>query len=95
MLNTIDWRKINYEMIFGYLPTGCKKSLLLETTYKQITKRLQNVVWNLTNNGLERSSEDKAFIESIPELDPSEIPPVDANSQLPEYFNEFVVPDGK
>jgi len=92
LLNMIGWRRINYEMIFGKLYPD-QKGIAEEPAYEEITERVQNIVWNLTNNGINVTAEDKAFIESIPELSASEIPPIDEQSQYPEYFDEFIVPE--
>lgn len=87
LLNLVGWRKINYEMFFSNL--GLKAG---ETgpTYDEIMDRLQTIVHNLTNRGIDITEEDMAFIQSIPELPLDEIPPVDENSQFPEYFEEFM-----
>lgn len=86
LLKLISWRMINYEWIYGYINN---KSLMTGPSYDEITERLQQVVWNLTNNGIPVSSDDKAFIESIPLLPESQRPAVDSNSQFPEYFKDF------
>jgi hypothetical protein len=86
LLDLIGWRKINYEMIFGH------SKGVTSPTYDEITSRMQDIVWNLTNNGKDISTEDQAFIQSIPELAPSEIPPLDSQSQFPVYFEEFIAP---
>lgn len=86
LLNLIGWRMVNYEMIFN-----SHKGVQSGPTYDQITERLQLIVHNLTDFGIELSADDKAFIESIPELAPDQIPVVDANSQYPEYYEEFIV----
>jgi len=91
LLKMIGWRKINYEWIYGTFQGG-NKGNATEPTYEEITERIQDIVWDLTNNGTEIAAEDKAFIESIPELPSSEIPTLDANSQFPEYFKDFLAP---
>ena len=88
-LNRIGWRKINFE--HWYSPSKGDA----QPSYEEITERFQNIVWDLTNHGVEISDEDKAFIESIPELAPEEIPVVDENSRYPEYFDEYVRTTGK
>jgi hypothetical protein len=89
LFKMIGWKMINYEWIYR----NPSKSMTIEgPTYEQITERMQTIVWNLTNNSKDVSAEDQAFIESIPELTPSEIPVVDEQSQFPEYFEEVVVP---
>jgi hypothetical protein len=90
LLNIIGWRKINYEMIYGTYYGG--KGTNEGPTYEEITEKLQTIVWNLTNDGIDISVQDKAFIESIPELSSTEIPQLDENSQYPEYFDEFIIP---
>jgi hypothetical protein len=85
LLNLIRWRKINFE--HWYNPSKGEDG----PTYDLITERVQDIVWNLTNKGIDVTEEDIAFIESIPELDPEEIPAVDSDSQFPEYFDEYVV----
>lgn len=88
LLKMIGWKKINYEWI-NPLPS---KSISVEgPTYDEITDRMQNIVWNLTNFGIDVSNEDKAFIESIPELPAESIPVVDDQSQFPEYFEELII----
>ena len=88
LLEIIGWRKINYEMIYGEID-GLTPSPYSGPPYKDVIKRLQNIVWNLTEKGIEISDEDRSFIESIPLLSPSEIPPcIDSECQFPE----FVVP---
>lgn len=89
LLTAIGWKKINFEMIYGTYATGKGTA---EPTYEQITERLQNIVWNLTDHSIDITPEDQAFIENIPELAPAEIPALDENSQFPEYFDEFVAP---
>lgn len=89
-LKIISWRKVNYEMIYGSFLGG--KGVTAGPSYQEITERLQKIIWNLTDNGIDISEEDKAFIESIPELAPEEIPVVDPNSKFPDYFDEFVFP---
>ena len=84
LLTAIGWKKINFEMIYGTY--AVVKGTAVDPTYEQITDRLQNIVWNLTNNGIDVSAEDQAFIESIPELAPSEIPILDSQSQFPGIF---------
>jgi hypothetical protein len=87
LLNYLGWRIINYEMIFGYFGQG--KGEATTPTYDEITERLQTIVWNLTNNGIDISADDKAFIESIPELPAEQRPQLDENANYPEYFEEF------
>lgn len=87
LLDIIDGRKINYEMIYGTFD-GKKSEIKSGPSYEEITERLQQIVWNLTDFGVGISAEDKAFIESIPTLSSSEIPP----EPYPVYFPEFVVP---
>ena len=87
LLNLIGWRKINFEMIYPSISSKGDGS----PTYEEITDRLQTIVHNLTNRGIAISAEDEAFITSIPELAPEEVPQVDQNSQYPEYFEEFQV----
>jgi hypothetical protein len=91
LLSLINWRKVNYEMIYGTIHFG-KGSTEVGPTYDEITNRLQGIVHDLTNRGLAISEEDKAFILGIPELSPEDIPLVDQNSKFPEYFEEFIVP---
>lgn len=91
LLNLIGWRKVNYEMVYGVHIGG--KGIQDEPTYNEITEKLQLIVHNLTDKGIDITAEDKAFIESIPELSSSEIQQLDVDLQYPEYFNEFVVPD--
>jgi hypothetical protein len=91
LLKIIGWRKINYEMIYGTFAVG-KSGTAEVPTYEMITDRMQSILWNLTNNGIDISSVDRAFIESIPELPSSEIPALDSQAQFPEYFKEFVMP---
>lgn len=90
LLNKIGWRKINYEWIF-HNPSS--KGMAEGPTYEEITQRLQTMVHNLTNNGIQISADDEAFLNTIPELDPSQRPAVDENSQYPEYFEEIIVPE--
>jgi len=89
LLDLIGWRKVNFEMLNGTFNAG--KGTEDGPSYEEITEKLQAIVHNLTNNGIDLTAEDKAFIESIPELSASEIPQLDVNLQYPEYFNEFVV----
>jgi hypothetical protein len=91
LLKLIGWKKVNYEMIYGTF-SGGKGAAVTGPSYEEITERLQTMVHNLTDNGISLTPDDIAFIQSIPELSPDEIPVVDANSQFPEYFEEFIVP---
>ena len=89
LLNVIGWRKINYEMIYGTIK-GITSSPYTGPSYKEVTERLQNIVVNLTEKGVDISNEDRNFIESIPQLSPPETP----SSRDSEYqFPEFVVPE--
>jgi len=90
LLNLIGWKKVNNEMRNGTFNAG--KGTEDGPSYEEITEKLQVIIHNLTNNGIDLAAEDKAFIESIPELSSSEIPQLDVNLQYPEYFDEFVVP---
>jgi hypothetical protein len=90
LLDLIGWRKVNYEMIYGTLNGG--KGTEAIPTYEEITEKLQTIVHNLTDNGIDITADDKAFIESIPELSSTEIPQLDVNLEYPDFFYEFVVP---
>jgi hypothetical protein len=90
LLDLIGWKKINYEMIYHFT-IGKKAALADSPAYDEITERLQNVVWKLTNFGQPITEEDKEFIGRIPELLPEEIPPVNAQGLYPEYFEEYKV----
>jgi hypothetical protein len=83
LLDLIDWRKINYEMIIG------NSSDAKTDTYLDVMEPLRIIVWNLTDNGIDITDEDIKFIKSIPELSASEIPPKDSLGQFPDYFDEF------
>lgn len=89
LLNRIGWKKINYEMIYGAISN--RKGNAEAPSYEQITERMQEMVWNLTNHGIDLSSDDIAFIESIPELSADEIPALDPDSEFPDFFNEFSI----
>ncbi len=92
LLDLIGWRKINYEMIYGSFKGGQPVSPS-GPAYGDITARLQTIVWNLTDLGIDISEEDTKYLESIPVLFPDEIPPVDeVSSSYPEFFHEFKVP---
>jgi hypothetical protein len=90
LLDLIGWKKINYEMIYHFT-YGSKSVASTAPGYDEITEKLQTIVWNLTNFNKPISDDDKAFIESIPELLPEEIPPVNEQGQYPEYFEEYKV----
>jgi hypothetical protein len=90
LLNKVGWKKINFEWIYH---NTLGKGMMEAPTYEEITQKLQTMVHNLTNNGIGISAEDEAFLNTIPELDPSLRPAVDANSQYPEYFEEIIVPE--
>jgi len=87
LLNLIGWRKINYEMFYSNLGLKAGEA---GPTYEEIIERVQTVVHNLTDRGIDITEDDIAFFQSIPELSPEDIPPVDENSQYPEYFAEFM-----
>jgi hypothetical protein len=90
LLNLIGWREVNYEMIYGTFNNG--NGIEAGPSYEEITDRLQTIVHNLTNLGIDITADDKAFIESIQELAPEHLPIEDDNSQFPEYLNEFIFP---
>lgn len=91
LLDIIGWRKINYEMIYGSFK-GSQPVTPSGPAYSDITTRLQTIIWNLTDLGIDISDEDKKFIQSIPLLFNDEIPPVDdISSGYPEFFQEFKV----
>lgn len=82
LLDLIGWKRINYEMYnINTKADG--------PTYEEITEKLQVMVHQLTDLGIGLTEEDIEFLNSIPELEPSEIPVIDENSQFPEYFEEF------
>jgi hypothetical protein len=92
LIDLIGWRKINYEMIYGTFK-GAKPATPAGPAYADITVRLQTIVWNLTDLGVDISQEDMKYLESIPTLFADEIPPVDeVSSSYPEFFYEFTVP---
>jgi len=88
LLRRIGWRMINFEWLN---PNPAKSVAVAGPTYEEITERMQNIVWNLTNFGKDLSDEDILFIESIPELPESDIPLLDEQSQFPEYFEELIL----
>jgi hypothetical protein len=85
LLDLIGWRKINYEMIIG------SPSVPKTDAYLDVMQPLRDLVWKLVSPGGNIADEDKLFIESIPELSASEIPPKDSLGRFPDYFEEFVV----
>ena len=85
LLDLIDWREINYEMITG------SSSDAKTDAYLNVMEPLRDLVWRLTDNGIDIKDKDITFIKSIPELSDSEIPPRDNSGQFPDYFDEFVV----
>lgn len=58
-------------MIYETYAVG--KGTAIEPIYKEITDRLQNIIWNLTYNGKDVSAKDQVFTGSIPGLSSSEI----------------------
>lgn len=90
LLDLIAWRGINYEMIHGIFPGESEPEIV--TPYSEITESLQKMVHNLTTFGIGLTSEDKAFIISIPEIAPAAIPQKDSAGQYPTNFAEFAVP---
>jgi hypothetical protein len=85
LLNIISWRKINYEMIQGTIE-GVTPSSYSGPSYQEIIERLQNIVKNLTEYGVDISDEDRTFIESIPELSAAETPSsLDDGYQFPQF----------
>jgi len=91
LLNSIGWRKINYEMIFGTL-SGTKSSASVPT-YVEIGQRLQGIIDNLIYNMIDISAEDTEFIKGIPELVKQDIPLMNEMGQFPTYFEEFKFSD--
>lgn len=86
-LDLISSRKINYEMVNGTF-NGSKSEIPKSgPTYEEISERLQFIVWNMTEYGTNPSESDKTFINSIPQLSSSEMPP----EPYPDTFPEFVV----
>jgi hypothetical protein len=85
LLDLIGWRKINYEMIIG------SSSSAKTDAYLDVMQPLRDLVWKLVSPGGNITNEDKWFIESIPELSSSEIPPKDSLGRFPDYFDEYVV----
>jgi len=86
LIDLVRTRKINYEMYYGSFNSG-KSENNKGLTYEYMTAKLQDIVWNLTDFGVDISDQDRAFINSIPQLSPSEIPP----EPYPDTFPEFVV----
>jgi hypothetical protein len=84
LLDLVDWRKINYEMITG--SSSDEKT----NAYLDLMEPLQDIVWNLTDNGIDITDEDIKFIKGIRELSASEIPQKNYLGQFPGYFDEFM-----
>lgn len=89
LLDLIAWKGINYEMIHGIFPGESEPVIVFP--YSEITDRLQTVVHNLTAFGIGLSSDNRAFIDSIPEISSAAIPQKDASAHYPTYFAEFAV----
>jgi hypothetical protein len=89
LLDIIAWKKINYEMINGTFSGYAKAPK--GYSYSDIANRLRDIVYNLTTYDADISSEDKAFINGIPDLLPFETPTIDSNGNFPLWFPEFVV----
>jgi hypothetical protein len=83
LLNLIGWRKINYEMLIG------SGSDLKTDAYLDVMQPLRDLVWRLTDSGIDITDEDINSIDNIPELSESEIPPIDQTGKFPEYFDEY------
>lgn len=86
-LELMSSRKINYEMVNGTFNPSKSENTKSGPTYDEISEHIQFMVWNMTEYGTNPSESDKAFINSIPQLSPSEIPP----EPYPDTFPEFVV----
>jgi hypothetical protein len=86
LLDQIGWKKTNYEMIIG--SNGGKTN-----RYEDLVFPLRDIVWNLTDFGIDLSDEDREFLQSIPELTSSEIPKKDNKGNYPTYFDEYVIKD--
>lgn len=89
LLNLFGTKKINYEHWYGCAEL---KSTQEGVEYEQITEEVQDMVWNLTNHGVEITAEQKAFVDAIPELEPGSYPEslFETPSEIPsEYFEEY------
>jgi hypothetical protein len=85
LLDLIGWRKINYEMIHGAIQ-GVTATPYSGPSYDEIIDRLQKIVTNLTEYGIDISDEDRIFIESIPQLSSAETPTsLDDGYQFPQF----------
>jgi hypothetical protein len=91
LLDIISWKMINYEMIYGTFSgkDGDSKSY----SYTEIADRLRDIVYNLTTYGTGITSDDRAFINNIPDLPLFEVPYIDSLGNYPLWFPEFVVTD--
>lgn len=89
ILDIIGWKKINYEMIYGTFSGNATDTK--GYSYSDIANRLRDIVYNLTTYDENISSEDKNFINGIPDLFANEIPPIDSLGNYPLWFPEFVV----
>ncbi|MGQ1785734.1 hypothetical protein [Saccharicrinis sp. GN24d3] len=87
LLDLIGWRMVNYEMVVG----NSLKSASMDMSYEEIVEKLQTIVHNLTDRGIDLREEDIEFIESIPELPLDKRPEVDENGNYPDDFEEFLV----
>ncbi|MBN1186759.1 MAG: hypothetical protein JXB49_31060 [Bacteroidales bacterium] len=85
-LNLIGWKKINVE----FFTTGSGLKNTSEFEYSEVANVLQEAVWSITN-GSGLSDEHKAFIKSLPDLEPGTYPEGlnDVSDETPLYFKEY------
>ncbi len=88
LLDLIGWKKINYEMIIG-------SSALKMNAYDDVMTPVCNIVWNLTDYGIDITAEDREFLENIPGLSAAEIPLRDSKGKYPVYFDEYVIKENR
>lgn len=87
LLALCNLRKINIE---HYTVLNNKTGLKATVSYDEITENLQNAVWALTN-GTGLTVEQEEFINSLPLLEDSQLPPNISNLDFepPYYWEEY------
>ncbi len=88
LLGLLKLKMVNYEFFNHH-----KSSSADQFDYEVVSEKMQEALWALTNDGTEVSSELKAYIKSLPELDTEKVPAqmLNESADLEVYLDEYTV----
>lgn len=91
LMKLIGWKKINFEMLCSSTDGELKAANETELSYAEVTDRVQTIIWNLTNHGLDLSADDEAFFAGLPDIEEAQRPVTDKDGNFAGYLEEYSV----